>query len=1370
MPKYLSLLCLLALMGCSLRRDPASLSRGPALPAQPASQPANASLMDEDEGDATRFFLQRRLPTGATELPADRYSAARKQVDAMPVRAAGTGSWTSLGPGNLGGRTRSLVIHPQNPAIMYAGAVTGGIWKTEDGGKNWNQLTDSLLPVLNIGALAMDATNPASPTLYAGTGEWYTSFTGQGIFKSTDGGASWNNIIKTSAFTYVNKLVISPNNSQRIYAATWTGIWLSSNAGSTWTQLLNASKVYAGCQDLVIRTDQTTDYVYASCTGAASGAAYTIWRNPDAAGAGTWTMVHSVAHMGRTSLALAPSQQSTIYAMATSIGGDPNYENGLLAVFRSTANGDAGSWDTRVANTDPNIMNTILLQDSRNVIQTVCSGGAPVFSRGQGGYDNLLAVDPLDPTRVWAGGVDLFRSDDGGANWGVASLWQIGRTSNQFAHADRHVITFHPGYNGTTNQTMFLGTDGGIFRTDNARAAVSTGAQAACQTQFVANDAVTWINLNNSYAATQFYHGAAYQGGQVYMGGSQDNAASRGNDATGVNGWVPFSTGDGAAVAVDPADANVIFESTQNLALRRSLDGGITLTSAVNGITETSTTFPFIAYLAMDPNDGRRMYLGGTTNLWRSTDSGASWSAAAPVEASSHVTAIAVSPFDSNAVLFGTQTGYIYSNGNALTSNGSTSWKSTRPRTGAVAGLAFDPTNPNVMYATYSTLNSAPTDGHVYKSVDGGATWQRSDGSGSTAVADMPVFRLLVNPYNPATLYLGTELGLLTSSDGGISWARDAAFSNVIVEDLAFDQGSSSNWLFAFTYGRGAFRIPLEGAPSTSCNYSITPATLAADAFGSVAPVTVNTAPGCAWSALPGTLFGFQSPAQGTGPGTAYVVIPAYNGTATRADTLIVAGISLPVQQNTATLTTTRADSSAAPIALNIPGFAFTDTRPLTSGAADPVHTCTGSADYKTAWWSVTPSISGTLQLRAWGRRYDVAGNSGIVLTAYAATAPATELVCATVARDTAAEVDAVVSFGVTANTTYLIEISATGNTSVDGGATYLIPGMGNPPVTVTLTPSSASLTPAGRAQQFTAQVKNSGNGAVRWSLNPPVGTITQNGLYTPPLSLSSPVALTVTATAFADSSKQASATVDLAASVAVAGPAISQVVSNTGERPLIAPNSWIEVKGVNLSTTTRLWQGSDFVNGQMPTSLDGVSVLVNGKPGFVYYISPTQVNVLTSLDAAQGTIPVTLTNALGTSPAATVSAQVYAPGFFSFNGTYAAATHANGSLLGPTSLYAGSTSPAKPGEVVILYGSGFGQTSPALVTGAAAQGGTLPALPQVTIGNLPASVQFAGVISPGLYQFNVVVPAALADGDHALVATYNGASSQPNLLLTVQH
>lgn len=236
-----------------------------------------------------------------------------------------------------------------------------------------------------------------------------------------------------------------------------------------------------------------------------------------------------------------------------------------------------------------------------------------------------------------------------------------------------------------------------------------------------------------------------------------------------------------------------------------------------------------------------------------------------------------------------------------------------------------------------------------------------------------------------------------------------------------------------------------------------------------------------------------------------------------------------------------------------------------------------------------------------------------------------------------------------------------------------------------------------------------------------------------------------------------------------VTGPTISSVVSASGEGPILAQNTWIEIKGQNLASTTRLWQGSDFVNGQMPTQIDGVSVLVDGKPAYVDYVSPTQVNALTPLDATTGQVPVQLTGPAGKTTA-NANLQAYAPGFFQFSGgPYVAATHANGSLLGPTSVFPGSSTPAHPGEIVILYANGFGQITPAIIAGSATQSGTLPSSPLVTIGGSTAAVQFAGAISPGLYQFNVQVPNTVASGDQPIVATYNGVSTQSGALITIQ-
>lgn len=201
-------------------------------------------------------------------------------------------------------------------------------------------------------------------------------------------------------------------------------------------------------------------------------------------------------------------------------------------------------------------------------------------------------------------------------------------------------------------------------------------------------------------------------------------------------------------------------------------------------------------------------------------------------------------------------------------------------------------------------------------------------------------------------------------------------------------------------------------------------------------------------------------------------------------------------------------------------------------------------------------------------------------------------------------------------------------------------------------------------------------------------------------------------------------------------GPAISLVANAEGKAPIIAPSTWVEIKATNLAPPgdTRIWQPSDFVSGKLPTELDGVGVTVNGKSAYVYYISPTQVNILTPPDVIDGPVPVKLTNAGIASIPATVQAQPESPSFFVFNGgPYVEAEHANGSFLGSASLFPGLTTPAKPGETVVLYANGFGSTS--------------------------------GILSPP-----PVVPPSPADGDQSITANHHGSETQPGVSIAIQH
>jgi endo-1,4-beta-xylanase len=244
---------------------------------------------------------------------------------------------------------------------------------------------------------------------------------------------------------------------------------------------------------------------------------------------------------------------------------------------------------------------------------------------------------------------------------------------------------------------------------------------------------------------------------------------------------------------------------------------------------------------------------------------------------------------------------------------------------------------------------------------------------------------------------------------------------------------------------------------------------------------------------------------------------------------------------------------------------------------------------------------------------------------------------------------------------------------------------------------------------------------------------------------------------------------------------AITLVATAEGESPTIAPNTWVEIKGFNLAPAgdSRIWMSPDFVNNQLPVQLDGVSVTVNGKSAYLYFISPTQVNILTPPDALPASVQVQLDLGGVPSNVATVQAQPQSLSFFEFVSSggvaYVYGRHAtNDSLIGPPGLFPtapGLTTPVKPGESIYVAGNGFGPTDVPVVGGSLTQSGNLPLpFPVVKVGGIPASVSFAGLIAPGTYQINFIVPPDVPDGDLPLTATYDGLSIQPNLFITVQH
>ena len=724
-------------------------------------------------------------------------------------------TWTPLGPGNIGGRTRVLRYHPTRPGTIYAAGVSGGIWRTDDSGASWRPIVQGLA---NIAVNSM-VINPVQPdVMFVGTGEGYfreeirgtgLPLRGGGVYTSRDGGNSWQRLSATAGedFYWVNDLELGIGDRQRLYAATRTGVWRSVDGGASWTALLRTS-VRGGCLDLAIRPDRSDDMLFASC---GSYEQATVYRFARASTSDSAEVVLREPGMGRTSIAVAPSAPDTIYALSASNDEGPggNYRQGLLAVWRSQRSGDPGSWEARVTNTDSNKLYTLILTNPSGPMVRECNNNSPQITdtfTNMGWYNNVLAVDPKDANRVWASGVSWFRSDDGGRNWGLAMISRNG------VHPDQHAIAFPPGYDGAGNAEVLIGNDGGIYRSTTARGDTATGARAACSN---AANSMAWEPLNHNYGVTQFYHGVVFPDGTHYMGGAQDNSTLLGSDEAGSEGWRVLFGGDGGYSAVNPADTQTLYANYQWLSLGKSIDGGATFAMKLNGLDPQRTdvlgpdaNYLFVAPMVMDNTDPLRLWAGGEF-LYRTSTGADQWiKASTQLPDQGLASAIVIDPQSlGQHVVVGTHKGDILSTRSALSSTSTTSWQQARPRDGWITSIAFDPRDSNIQYATYGNFGGA----HVYKTINDGATWTSIDGSGATGLPDIPVHSIVADPDDPARLYLGTDLGVFVSINGGATWmAEETGFGPTVTEWLVLMKNpAGQKLLFAFTHGRGVWRVAI---------------------------------------------------------------------------------------------------------------------------------------------------------------------------------------------------------------------------------------------------------------------------------------------------------------------------------------------------------------------------------------------------------------------------------------------------------------------------------------------------------------------------------------------------------------------------------
>ncbi|MBI1890503.1 MAG: hypothetical protein HYS18_07655 [Burkholderiales bacterium] len=590
---------------------------------------------------------------------------AQLQASGPVLKAAGISSnqWTALGPGNIGGRVRSIVVHPTNPSKLWAGSVGGGIWASNDAGASWAPANDFMANIA-VSSMVIDTTNPN--LMYAATGESFPGdgIRGAGVFKSTDGGVTWAQLPKTNPavngdWNYVNRLAISSSNGNILLAATPFGIYRSTDAGANWT------RVYTEYTAHDIRFDPNNGNNAVAGLGN-GGVAYT--RDAGA----NWNRAPLPNYPGRVEIAYAKGTSNLIYASV-----DDNYGK----IYRSTDGGV--NW--------------------ANI-------SSPQHLGGQGWYSNTIWVDPINSSTLVIGGLDLFRSTDGGVNWMKISTWWAAPRS---PHADHHAIVSDSGYNGSSNRRVYFGNDGGVYRADDISGVTDDASGAG-----------RWTSLNNGLAITQFYGGAGHANG-VLTGGTQDNGTLlyTGN----ANAWRMYAGGDGGYAAIDSKDPRFMFGEYQNMQLHRSKDGGYTYNRVSDGLNDQYYNFIAPLILDPNDGNrflagGSQLWLA--TNAKAETVTMKSIKAAASTSGGNNISAIAVHRGDSNIMWVGHNDGSLYRTANGTAATPTWTKISASLPFRYVTRILIDPDNSQKVYVAYggydaNNLYKTSNNGSAWSDISG---------------------------------------------------------------------------------------------------------------------------------------------------------------------------------------------------------------------------------------------------------------------------------------------------------------------------------------------------------------------------------------------------------------------------------------------------------------------------------------------------------------------------------------------------------------------------------------------------------------------------------------------------------------------------
>lgn len=800
-------------------------------PREEATEPRTEAAEEFGESHAWQTERMRDPVTG--RVPDDIRAKELAFAKTLPAREATKSlSWTHRGPNNRGGRTRAFGIDRRNADILIAGGVSGGLWRSTNGGQGW---TKTLAPELlqAISCLVQDPRPGREDTWYAGTGENYgvmsgASFSallsGSGIYRSTDNGQSWSLLPGTEAldlnqfnrnysFKQVNHIEVDPvrNDSDVVLAAVFNGVFRSNDGGATWKPTLGLDTTVAQYHEYTdLRV--TPGGVWYAALGS-PGPQRGIWRSTDGLawtniGAGNWPLSAE-----RTVSAIDPSDPNTVYFFGVTPGnGVQGHSLWCYTYLSGDGSGPGGQWTNRSLSL-PNFSCTGYFTFNFGPINT------------QNGYDMCLAVHPTQPNVVYVGGTNIYRSTDAFAT-NTNTTWMGGYRCNTadpkdyvypLHHPDQHWFQFHP----TDPDILYTTNDGGVQRTLDALA-----------------DSVIWEDLNTGYITTQFYTVAIEEGAATnpnIIGGTQDNGCWYAMDAQPLSPWKYVHQDDGAYVALPQGQPFQLSSSQQGRLYKKTIDANGTITGyeridPIGGTTNYSFINPFI----LDPGNNNRLYWVSANKIWRNNDLAGipitnnfydridtNWELINGASLTSgRIASLDISAADPSFMIYGTTTGRLW-RCDSLDTNPQRVQILGPDRLGNsyVSCVAANDHDPSEWLITVSNYNVRS----VYYSNDRGNTWtdvsanleQNVDGSGNGPA----VFWALIYPtWNGQNnrYFVGTSTGLYSTAvmdSVGTVWEQEGPTSigNVPINMIA--ARGSDGTIAVGTHGNGIYSASLPAAP-----------------------------------------------------------------------------------------------------------------------------------------------------------------------------------------------------------------------------------------------------------------------------------------------------------------------------------------------------------------------------------------------------------------------------------------------------------------------------------------------------------------------------------------------------------------------------